>query len=277
MPNSSLQLSLQFLRFYLAATTVYRVHSPFVYAFCKEVLEDRRWFYAFSHVEHLRQVLLKNEEILEMEDFGVGSFTGGKNPRRRVKAIARTALSPPYQCRILFRIVQHFKPKKMLELGTSLGTSTLYQAQAARRAQFITLEGSSAVAAVAKRLFRRMQNENIELVTGQFEDKLLPALEKLGRLDYAFVDGNHKAEAVLGYFEQCLPFVHEDSVLIFDDIRWSADMEAAWRELKVHPKVGLTIDLFFFGLVFFRPQQEEPVHYKLVPARWKPWIMGFFK
>jgi hypothetical protein len=34
-------------------------------------------------------------------------------------------------------------------------------------------------------------------------------------------------------------------------------MEAAWEEIKKHPKVTVTVDLFFFGLVFFRKEQAK--------------------
>jgi len=41
--------------------------------------------------------------------------------------------------------------------------------------------------------------------------------------------------------------------LVFDDIHWSAEMEKAWLEIKSHPSVQYTIDIFFLGFVFFRP------------------------
>ncbi|MBL7882976.1 MAG: class I SAM-dependent methyltransferase, partial [Bacteroidia bacterium] len=31
----------------------------------------------------------------------------------------------------------------------------------------------------------------------------------------------------------------------------------AWEEIKRHPKVTVTIDLFFIGLVFFRKEQAK--------------------
>ena len=55
----------------------------------------------------------------------------------------------------------------------------------------------------------------------------------------------------LRYFESCLQKITSPAILIFDDIHWSPEMEDAWREIKSHPSVMLTIDLFFMGLVFF--------------------------
>ena len=72
-----------------------------------------------------------------------------------------------------------------------------------------------------------------------------------------FFDGNHHQEPTLNYFNQCLEYSKNDSVFIFDDIHWSDEMEEAWEEIKKNPKVTITIDLFFMGLVFFRKEQAK--------------------
>ncbi|NJW55521.1 class I SAM-dependent methyltransferase, partial [Salinimicrobium sp. CDJ15-91] len=54
-----------------------------------------------------------------------------------------------------------------------------------------------------------------------------------------------------------LPTIHNNSVMIFDDIHWSKGMEEAWEEIKAHPEVRVTIDTFQWGLVFFRREQEK--------------------
>jgi predicted O-methyltransferase YrrM len=75
--------------------------------------------------------------------------------------------------------------------------------------------------------------------------------------DLVFIDGNHQKEATLNYFEKLLSAVHNDSVMIFDDIHWSKEMEAAWEEIKLHSEVSVTIDTFYWGLVFFRREQAK--------------------
>ena len=61
----------------------------------------------------------------------------------------------------------------------------------------------------------------------------------------------------MNYFNICLEKIHEDTVFIFDDIYWSAEMTKAWNEIKANPKVVVTIDLFQIGLVFFKKTQEK--------------------
>lgn len=105
--------------------------------------------------------------------------------------------------------------------------------------------------------------KNISLKVGNF-DELLSA-ENLSRgievvtpgLDLIYFDGNHQKEATLNYFNKLLPLAHNNSVFIFDDIHWSKGMEEAWEEIKAHPRVRVSIDSFFWGLIFFREEQEK--------------------
>ena len=116
--------------------------------------------------------------------------------------------------------------------------------------------------------------------TPSFEKRLPDAFKELGSLDFVFIDGNHRKEPTLQYFEACLAHATSDSVFVFDDIHWSKGMEAAWESIKLHPSVTLTIDLFFFGVVLFRKEPQKKEHYSLIKLEWKPWQVGlidFFK
>jgi predicted O-methyltransferase YrrM len=75
--------------------------------------------------------------------------------------------------------------------------------------------------------------------------------------DLIYFDGNHQKKASLHYFEKLLPLAHNDSIFIFDDIHWSREMEEAWEQIKAHPRVRVSIDTFYWGLVFFRKEQEK--------------------
>ena len=71
------QILLRFIKFYFRAKTKYRVHSPFVFDFVNEVLEDDRTFYVFREAEILRGQLLESKDSAQVTDFGAGSH-GGK-------------------------------------------------------------------------------------------------------------------------------------------------------------------------------------------------------
>lgn len=262
------------LHFYRNAQTVYDLHSPFAFQFAQAVLEDRRHYYCFSEIETLRQHLLRNRQVLTLEDLGAGSQIESTQ-QRRVSSIARYSASTPLFCRWLFRMVQFVQPQTILEMGTSLGLSTLYLKAAARESQFITLEGAAPLHQLACKHFHQRKYGPIDARLGPFDQQLIPALNDLKKLDLAFIDGNHTKTATLHYFQECLKYTHPASVLIFDDIHWSTEMEAAWQQIQAHPSVRLTVDLYFAGVVFFRKELQTNAHYQLVPRHWKPWHLGF--
>jgi len=266
----------QYLRYYLRSRTRYRVHSPFVFDLVNEVLEDDRHFYVFDDIERLRVNLLRDKRLLNVTDLGAGSHTTTSN-QRSVQSIARSAVTPSRYTQFLFSLVHYLKPKTLLEMGTSLGISTLYQAKADGRAQVITLEGCPEIAAIAQENFKRLGANNIELMTGNFSNTLPQALRKIQRIDYVFFDGNHRKMATLNYFQEALKYAHEDSVFVFDDIYWSQEMMEAWEEIKAHPQVTLTIDIFYMGIIFFRKENITKEHFTLIDSWKKPWSMGFFK
>lgn len=269
-PLERLRLIRRFLHYYGQAQTLYQVHSPFVYRFCEDILEDDKWYYAFEELEQLRQALLQSKEHITVTDFGAGSHVhNGKE--RKVADIARSAVSPALQSRVLFRLVEQRQPRTMLEFGTSLGLTAAYQAKAQPQARFISLEGCPSISALARNHLSDLGIPNVEVRTGEFGHTLEAALSDLGRLDYAFLDGNHQEQATLDYFEKCLPFVHEGTVLVLDDIHWSGGMERAWEQIRKHPRVSLSLDVFFMGLLFFRKENPQQEHHYLIPSAYKPW------
>ena len=140
----------------------------------------------------------------------------------------------------------------MVELGTSLGMSTAYLAKGNPQGRIATIEGCHETAALAGKNFALLGITNVDQVTGPFEKVLPKLLDKLGKVDLFFIDGNHRKEPSLQYFYQCLQHIHNDSVFILDDIHWSGEMEEAWKMISNHPSVTVTIDLFRMGLVFFK-------------------------
>lgn len=265
----------RFFKFYSQAQTKYTIHSPFVFSLIEEVIEDDRIYYDFGALERLRMTLENDPSMLSVTDLGAGSRVNN-SPSRSISSIAKTAVSPQWQCEFLFRLIHHLQPKNRLELGTSLGLSSLYQYIPLRNAPFYTLEGCPNIAKVAAANFKKLKAEQIHQYVGDFKDTLPKVLEDMQELDYVFIDGNHQMIPTLSYFETCLPYSHPNTVFVFDDIHWSAEMETAWEKIKAHPQVTLSIDLFFMGLVFLRTEQQVKQHFKLVPAKYKPWKMGFF-
>jgi predicted O-methyltransferase YrrM len=261
---SPFKLLSKFISYKLHASNAkgHGVHSPFVYDFIRKVLLDKRNFYAYEAIELCRNEMLKDQRVLLVEDFGAGSRVRKTN-QRSISEIAHSSLKPKKFSQLIFRIVNYYSPEMILELGTSLGITTSYLATANSNAHVTTMEGSNEIAIIAKSNFDKMQLKNVSIIVGNFDDTLPAFLETENTFDLVFIDGNHRQEPTLRYFNQFLPKIHENSILIFDDIHWSGEMEAAWKEIQQHPQVMVTIDLFFIGIVFFRRENKVKQHFSI--------------
>ena len=259
---SPLQLAVKYLKHYLTASNGkgHGMHSPFVFEFITKVLNDKTVYPEYEKVEALRRQLLNDHTVLEVEDFGAGSVIDKKS-KRSISSITKNAAKSKKFGQLLFRIVKYYQPETILELGTSLGITASYLSLARPDAKLITMEGSKEIADVAKRNFRNLEIRNIEIIEGNFDNTLSSLITHLSSIDFAFIDGNHRQEPTERYFQQLLSKTNNDSILIFDDIHWSREMEAAWETIKNNPAVNCSIDLFFIGLVFFRKEFKEKQHF----------------
>ncbi|SFF93390.1 Methyltransferase domain-containing protein [Pontibacter chinhatensis] len=238
------------------AFKLHGVHSPFIFDLYHSVLHHSGHFRAYDTVEALRHQLLRDERELQVTDFGAGSRSINQKSRK-IKDIARTSAKPAKYGQLLFRLVNQLQPNTILELGTSLGLTTSYLAEARKNGQIYTFEGCPNIARTARENFKKQGYRNIRVIEGNLDSTLDKQLQQLGSIDFAFLDGNHRYEPTLRYFESCLQKCHENTVLVLDDIYWSVEMKQAWQEIKHHPQVRQTVDLYFVGLVFFRPQQPK--------------------
>jgi predicted O-methyltransferase YrrM len=240
----------------LKGKTRHGTHSPFVYRLVDKVIYDFSPKKVYEEAEALRKTLLSDNRVINVTDLGAGSHVNN-NRQKKVSMIAKNALKPGKLAQLLYRLAADLQPANMIELGTCLGITSVYLSKGAPQAKLYTLEGCPETAGIAKETLNKAGVDNYELIIGNFDDTLPKVLDGLDKVDFAFIDGNHTKEATLRYFEWCLPKVHENTLLIFDDIYWSEGMKEAWAAIKAHPQVTVTVDLFWIGLVYFRKGQVK--------------------
>jgi predicted O-methyltransferase YrrM len=246
---------IEFIRYFFKARSKFGIHAPFAYDFYTKVFrQDKSETETFGEIEDIRKSLLRSGETIHVKDFG----TGAKNesPHRRVSKIARSYANSGKDALLLYRIIRYVNPSAILELGTSLGFTTLYMAKAAGDTPVYTIEGCPETARLAKQNFDKC-GLNIKLMVGNIDQVLPELLEKNYKPGFVFFDGNHTKEATLRYFTLCCQQADEKSVFVFDDIYWSSGMKEAWLTIISHPEVVLSIDLFRLGIVFFKKNSAK--------------------
>lgn len=238
------------------------IHSPYVFNFITKILNEKKEYPAYKKVEALRNKLLADHSVLEVEDFGAGSAVS-KNKKRTVSSIAKNAAKSKKYGQLLYRIIKYYQPQTILELGTSLGITTSYLSLANPEAKLVTMEGAEEILNFAILNFKSLDLHNIEIINGNFDDTLNTTIRNLSSVDFAFIDGNHRKQPTENYFQELILKTHNYSILVFDDIHWSGEMEAAWETIKNHASVTCSIDLFFIGIIFFRKEFKEKLEFKI--------------
>jgi predicted O-methyltransferase YrrM len=247
-----------YFKYLLRSGNHHSIHSPFVFDLYNQVIREKKDKHSdYENIGRLRKTMLSSRQEIEVLDLGAGSRINRSN-LRQIRTIAKNAEKPAKFGRLFHRLVRRFEPKTIVELGTSLGLTTLYFAKAKKNANVISFEGCPATADIARQNFDHELVGNIEIILGNIDNTLPERLAKLNSgIDLLYVDANHRFEPTIRYFEQCMPFANENSVFIFDDIYWSDEMTQAWEHIKADPRVTVTIDLFWIGIVFFRQSQAK--------------------
>ncbi|UYW01704.1 class I SAM-dependent methyltransferase [Flavobacterium agricola] len=243
-----------YFKFLKRSTNQHGVHSPFVFKLVTQCFYDKQNKSAYKVLQAYRNRLLQNKNTIHVTDFGAGSRIFKTN-QREIAKIAKTAGITKARAELLYRVTAYFKPKQVLEIGTSLGLATAALAAGNSDAEIISLEGCPETAATALENLQHFNLHNATVKIGEFTQSFKELETK--KFDLIYFDGNHQKDATLAYFDALLPTAHNDSVWIFDDIHWSKPMNEAWEIIKNKPEVCVTIDTFQWGFVFFRTEQEK--------------------
>lgn len=199
-------------------------------------------------IHELRQGMLGDERPLaSLVEAKAGPWDG----QTLGEAASHSAI--PDQGRLLFHLVRAYAPGEVLELGTNIGISAAYLATGLRYAgsgRLTTVEASGIRLGLARRFLEELGLiDHVQTVEGYFDDVLAEVLGRLPRLELAFVDGNHRLEPTLRYFEQVVARMNVGGLVVLDDIRWSEEMWEAWTTIVQARSTHIVVDLGRTGLV----------------------------
>jgi predicted O-methyltransferase YrrM len=255
-PYSKLNIATAYFRYRFKSLTKHGVHSPKVFEFMEEVLDSTSKS-RNRKIERERKRLKESKQVIDFTDFG----KSGNLFKKNVSDIARNSLKPKKYARLIAQTVNYYEAANVLELGTSLGITTAYIAQN-ENVKVHSLEGDPTVANIANSIWKHLGYKNITTTIGDFNATLGSLGDKT--YDIIYIDGNHRLEPTLRYFEQLQRHANEKTLFIFDDIHYSPQMEKAWETIQANDSVTITIDLFFLGYVFIDktlPKQNFTLRY----------------
>lgn len=227
-----------------------------------------------ANIEQRRNDLLHSTEEIPVIDYGAGSNTSTRSQEEMDAGVQSTAIvsnickasKPAEWAVLLFSLIRKLKPVSAVELGSCVGISASYQAGALKmngKGTLQTLEGSPEIAKIAKNTLSGLNLHNAMVVAGPFNKTLQGVLESAQPVDYLFNDGHHDYDAVKTYFQQSLPYLADEAIMVLDDISWSPGMRKAWTEIEQHENVIASIDLQKIGIIIIGKQRIPDAKFRI--------------
>jgi len=202
-----------------------------------------------KNIEDLRLRMEGSKTTIAVVDYGavsplldnsIGNSDDYRVTFKTIGDICKRASAKRERDMILYNLIRCMKPKICLELGTCLGISACYQGLALKFNQsgtLVTLEGSKILASIAIDNVKSLGLDNVTVLVGKFYETMPQALLHYNPVDFAFIDGHHEENATIKYWQMLLPFLSDNAVIVFDDIRWSSGMTRAWKHIKKNKKI----------------------------------------
>ena len=225
----------------------YGIHSPFIYDFVTKVVAAKTD--NIKEIEDLRNQLKRSRRNIKISEIGAGSVMTNSTIRS-VQSIVKNSTQKKVN-KLLYRMALFTKPDYIVELGTSVGFSSMYMAKSGC-GKIYTIEGDPQIAVIAKQNFKKLNYTNVISIHKTFEQALPEIVSDWHGKGMFFIDGNHTYQATINYFNYVIKHLPDDGVLIFDDIYWSKGMTAAWKKIINSSLVPLSVDLFHVGVVFVK-------------------------
>lgn len=212
------------------------VHSPFAFRLITRVIEEPYPYYCYKEIEAIRNNKLR------------GVITKGDLRLRKMVGRKRASL--------LFRLVNHFKPTTILEIGTSWGISTLYMQQGNPQALYYCVEPQERVCKVSQEVVASMTDQ-VQFLQTPVLEALPPILDQLNELGFLFVHRMASARQYQVYIPMILSHIHHQTVVVVEGIRSDKVAIKIWKKFVSSSQVRVSMDLYDLGIAVCNPKYNK--------------------
>ncbi len=225
------------------------VHSPFAFDLITKVIEEKSYFYAYHDIRTTQEDFIKHP--------GKAVYTDRKGKQHAVSyaSLFKQEAISSKKGKLLFRLTNFFKPKEIVQLGTSLGFSSLYLAAYSSDIQVNAIENNESLVPYIKDVIKG--NDRIVLHTGSYPTLIPEIMSKIEKVDFVFFNLEREYEVNLQLFSLCIEKAHENTVFVMNNIKKCNCTSKLWNEIIHNPKVSVTMDLYSMGIIFFNPKLHK--------------------
>ena len=128
------------------------------------------------------------------------------------------------QCHFLHLLIKTSKIKKVLEIGTFTGLSTLSMSLALPKdGLVVALDKNQETDEIAVNFFKKAGQENkIKTIIKPALESLKDLKDKKQKFDFVFIDADK--ENYKNYFNQSLDLIDKDGLIVIDNVLWHGEV-----------------------------------------------------
>ena len=137
------------------------------------------------------------------------------------------------QCHFLHLIIKTSKIKKILEIGTFTGLSSLTMSLALPdNGKLTALDKNVKTTEVAEKFFKKAKQENkIKTIIKLALESLRELKKKNEKFDLIFIDADK--ENYINYFNESLDLINKDGLIVIDNVLWHGEVIDKRRQDKL--------------------------------------------
>lgn len=222
------------------------IHSPFLFRLITEVMENNGNYSAYPLLKAADENVRNMLRILDMKSY----HTGGKSEYGcNFQEIKRMHLLPERFDRLLFRLVNDFRPERIAFYGSTFGVTLLALALADRRVQLEAQIENDHYRSFCRRLAEVYEVGNIHIT--ETERAVFP--------DFIVLQDPLNPNYCDRILSQILINPDFNGVIVVCGIHACAGIEDVWMKHKKDPLIRVALDLFEIGIFICRKglQKEE--------------------
>ena len=221
------------------------IHSPFLFRLITEVIENKGRFSAYPLLRAADENVRNTVRILDMKSYHPKNSLHSHNCR----ACKDQHLMPERFDRLLFRLVNDFRPRDIAFYGSTFGVTLLALSLADRRIILNAQIENDHYRSFCRRLTEVYEIGNIN-ITGAAE---------VGAAGFVVIQNPLEAAYCDHLLAQILSDNDYDGVIILCGIHNSPEMEGVWMKYKKEAVVRVSLDLFEVGIYICKKglQKEE--------------------
>ena len=203
------------------------VHSPWAYDLIENVINEKHPYYAY---EDLYPFWEKAPQYLPQY--------------------------PQSRDELLFRLVNRFNPRYILEVGTGAGVSTGYLASVSKQSKVVTVDYKHPA---EKEVLRNLKKiPNIEYIAADILETVKKIMENGQVPQFIHIAHTSMWREVA---EMIIPFATSETIMVIEDLGKKQKKEW-WKEIIKDKRVGVTFQMKKVGLLFFDHKMTKQ-HYVL--------------